>query len=197
MYKTENNIDFYQLLKSNKDKIEEDDSICLISRQPLDNTKTTLQCGHSFNYINIYREVCNQKTNNSFRKFLRKNQIQCPYCRVVHDKVLPYLCLPCVKRIKYVNSPNSLEYLNGVCSHKLKNNTLCSKPCHENGLCNRHFNKNKKTELYENYLNGIEPITNYEKLPVDILKQLLKQKNIKGISKLNKTQLIKRLLEST
>ena len=147
--------------------------------------------------INIYREVCNQKTNNSFRKFLRKNQIQCPYCRVVHDKVLPYLCLPCVKRIKYVNSPNSLEYLNGVCSHKLKNNTLCSKPCHENGLCNRHFNKNKKTELYENYLNGIEPITNYEKLPVDILKQLLKQKNIKGISKLNKTQLIKRLLEST
>ena len=175
----------------------EDDNICLISRQSLDKTKTTLQCGHSFNYINIYREVCNQKTNNSFRKNLLKNQIQCPYCRVIHDKVLPYLCLPCVKRIKYVNSPNSLEYLNGVCCHKLKNNTLCSKPCHENGLCNRHFNQNKKTELYENYLNGIQPITNYEKLPVAILKQLLKQKNIKGISKLNKTQLIKRLLEST
>ena len=195
MYKIEDNINFYKLLNSDSNKIEND--ICLISRQPLDNTKTTLVCGHTFNYINIYKEICNQKTNNSFRKNLRKNQLQCPYCRVVQDKVLPYLCLPYVKRIKYVNSPNSLEYLNNICCYKLKNNKLCNKPCHENGLCNRHFNQDKKNKLHENYLNGSKPITNYEKLSVVVLKQLLKQKNIKGISKLKKQELIKRLLEST
>ena len=53
MYKTEDNINFYDLLNNTTTFDIAKDNICLITREPLDNTKTTLECGHSFNYKNI------------------------------------------------------------------------------------------------------------------------------------------------
>ena len=99
MYKTEGNINFYDLLNNtdsydntSKDNTSKD-NICLITRQPLDNTKTTLECGHSFNYEHIYNEVIHQKKKQPIMKYIKKHQIQCPYCRAIQDKVLPFLSL--------------------------------------------------------------------------------------------------------
>ena len=198
MYRVEDSINFYDLLNNSIMDTKENSNVCLISRKPLDNTKTTLQCGHSFNYLNIFKEILNQKTNKKYSN-IRKYQIQCPYCRTVQEKVLPYLSLRGVKRVKYVNSPNSIELLTTKCSYKLKNNNICNKACHENGLCNRHFHLAEKKKQLENIIinNNTDNDVDYNTLTVKMLKQLLKKKKIKNYSKLKKKELIKLLSEST
>ena len=73
MYKTEDNINFYDLLNNTNpsDNILKD-NICLITREPLDNTKTTLECGHSFNYKCIYNEVMHQKKKTTDNEIYKK-----------------------------------------------------------------------------------------------------------------------------
>jgi hypothetical protein len=194
MYKIENNLNFYELLNNNKK--EDESNICLISHNKLDNTKTTLPCGHSFNYINIYKEVYNQKKKQPIMKYIKKNQMQCPYCRTIHDKILPFLSLDSIKRIKYVNHPSSLQYTVHKCKFKTANG-LCNKQCHENGYCNRHLKYIDKEVLYNEYIEGTKSITNYKEIPVVVLKKILKKKKIKQYSKLKKNELIKLLKEST
>ena len=195
MYKTEGNINFYDLLnnKPQNDNTSKD-NICLITREPLDNTKTTLECGHSFNYKNIYNEVIHQKKKQPIMKYIKKHQIQCPYCRAIQDKVLPFLSLKNIKRVKYVNSPCSLEQKTHTCIFKTKG-IICGKSCHENGYCNRHFHIHNKQLLFDEYIKGTKPITNYDEIPVPILKKILKEKKVKHYSKLKKKELIKVLKE--
>ena len=43
--------------------------VCLISKEELDQTKITLECGHTFNYLPIYHEFKEQKTNKKISLF--------------------------------------------------------------------------------------------------------------------------------
>jgi len=196
MYNIENNLDFYKLLHTDSNPISST-NICLISREELDNTKTTLACGHAFNYIHIYKEIINQKQNVKLRRRLKNYQIECPYCRTIQDRVLPFLSISGTKRIKYVNSPYCLEYFSSTCKHISKKNVVCNKPCHEIGFCNRHLHLKQKAELNNSYISGTIDIEDYSKLTVVTLKKLIKQKKIKNYSKLKKKELIKLLTEST
>jgi hypothetical protein len=98
-YNIEGNIDFYaELYKSldieEDDKIDIDKKLCLITNQPLIDNYVTLECGHNFNYIPIYKDIINHKQKfngmEGGKGILGTHQIRCPYCRKKQDKLLPY-----------------------------------------------------------------------------------------------------------
>ena len=114
-------------------------NICLITKEPLEPNHITLSCNHKFNYVPIYNEVVNQKNkqNNIYEiAKLLSNQIKCPYCRAITNKLLPYIAYPSVKLIKNVNSYVTTSYNNNPeyfldapkCSHNTKN------PCQKYGV---------------------------------------------------------------
>jgi hypothetical protein len=91
------------------------DNICLITKEKLEPNHITLSCNHKFNYVPLYNEVVNQKNkqNNMYETTkLSANQIKCPYCRVLTNKLLPYIAYPSVKLIKNVNSYITYSYNN-------------------------------------------------------------------------------------
>lgn len=169
-YKVEGNIQFYNELNNllNK-KDEEGSNLCLISNLPLDENAIKLDCGHSFNYNSIYKDIKNHKQKfNSMEMYsclLKTDQIRCPYCRNIQNKLLPFIEMDGVEKIHGINwiDENYLKYNKtfiGYCCYKeininfdenleetLENNPkflLCEKvyvtKLKENGLdyCNQH-----------------------------------------------------------
>lgn len=95
------------------DNADNADNFCLITKEKLEPNHITLICNHKFNYIPLYNEVVNQKNkqNNMYEiTKLSSNQIKCPYCRVITNKLLPYIPYPSVKVIKNVNSYITTSY---------------------------------------------------------------------------------------
>jgi hypothetical protein len=95
-YKLEDNINFYdELYKSldNDNDNEDTNNLCLISNMPLIDNYVTMECGHKFNYIPLYKDIFNFKNNfNSMESInkLKHNEIRCPYCRHKQNVLLPY-----------------------------------------------------------------------------------------------------------
>jgi hypothetical protein len=90
-YKIDGNIDFYKELQNMKD--DPDDTpvntpMCLISREPLYGRYVSLECGHSFNYLPLFKDIYNHKEGKNSQ--LKVNQIRCPYCRHIQNSVMPY-----------------------------------------------------------------------------------------------------------
>lgn len=97
-YATEGNIDFYaELFKSleEPEEPEQKDSTCLISGEPLKEPIVQLECGHRFNYYPLFVDIRNHKKKfNSYetlKSYVNSNQIRCPYCRNIQNKLLPYI----------------------------------------------------------------------------------------------------------
>ena len=79
---------------------------CLISQQPLTRSHITLPCNHKFNYMSLFKEVCNQKQKNMYEVcHLKQHQLKCPYCRKVVEHLLPYIASECVEKKHGVNYP--------------------------------------------------------------------------------------------
>ena len=100
------------------------DKNCLLTKEALDDIHVTLNCGHKFNYIPLYKEVVIQKTSagmttNGYYNScaLRLNEFKCPYCRRVQDKLLPFLNYDNIKRLRGVNGPESLCMKSRMCEH--------------------------------------------------------------------------------
>lgn len=127
---------------------EHEDQYCLLTKEPLNSVHIVLTCGHKFNYIPLYREVIAQKTIglSSHGYFtsqsLKKNEIKCPYCRNIQDKLLPYLEYEGIKKLTSVNYPSKLS--------------MTAQPCNYSAILKP--NKNKKSSCKEHaieYYNGI------------------------------------------
>jgi hypothetical protein len=89
---------------------EDEDALCLITNEKLNLFHISLQCGHKFNYEPLYQEVLRQKGRtgiiNNYHEKIDVNQIKCPYCRTLTNRLLP--CIgqhPVIKRLAGVNSP--------------------------------------------------------------------------------------------
>ena len=103
-YEIEGNLDFYSLLNTSNKELENDisnNNLCLISYEKLTDNSITLDCKHSFNYYPLYQEIYNQKRN--FNKYfdinkLKINEIKCPYCRNINNKLIPYIPYKNVKK---------------------------------------------------------------------------------------------------
>jgi hypothetical protein len=162
-YKIEGDIDFYkqlnEILNDNTPNTENDNStLCLISRQKLENSFINLPCNHSFNYIPLYNEIIQQKNTHSTykRKNLSISQIKCPYCRTIHNSLIPYIPMQDVEQIRGINHPSTYCMKYKDCSWKLLSGKKKGNPCNKNAFptefgdfCVTHFNymEKKKTQL--------------------------------------------------
>lgn len=97
-YVFENNINFFDELYKSLDieekEQENEDDICLITKQNLCDRFVKMNCGHKFNYLPLYNDILNHKKKfNSMESrtgALHNNEIRCPYCRNKQTGVLPY-----------------------------------------------------------------------------------------------------------
>lgn len=118
-YIIEGNISFYdELYKSLDDSDDEKDDVCQITGEPLTNTSVTMECGHKFNYLPLYKEIYNQKyifntytiesLNNKnkikFQNECKPYYIKCPYCRDIQFTILPYYQELCLNKVYGINS---------------------------------------------------------------------------------------------
>ena len=160
--------------------------ICLISKEPLEEYNLQLPCNHTFNYISLYNEVKMQKVNNYLR--LKKHQMQCPYCRIIINNILPYIKHSKVKKCIGVNSPEKYSLKQHTCQYKYVSGNnkghLCNKKCSFN-YCPEHLkivnNNNMEYEL------KLESIKTYTVLK---LKNICKKHKLKKYSRLKKQELI-------
>jgi hypothetical protein len=131
-YKIEGNINFYSELSNllNKKEEEEISNLCLISNLPLTEHFIKLECGHSFNYLPLYKDIINHKQKYNYMELncciLKTEQIRCPYCRNIQNNLLPYKELDGVEKIHGINyiDENYNKYNKtfiGTCSYKKLN----------------------------------------------------------------------------
>lgn len=161
-------IEFNKLLQEELKKSNKlDDNICLITKEPLQQTYITLSCKHKFNYDAIYREIYKQKIIKNYKEIqkLKKNHIKCPYCRNVQTLLLPHKIG--AKKTKLVNWPpkDSMEnpYLKNKCKYKFKSgkkkNECCYTNCEKN-FCPTHLKYIERRKLKKNTKNKEKPIEN-------------------------------------
>lgn len=141
-----------------------DNNICLISKEPLQPNHITLACNHKFNYIPIYKEVLYQKTKSNTLYEVTKlaaNQIKCPYCRSITNKLLPFIPYPSIKNAKYIHAPDTQCIPTTKCSHTIKKRNgepSSETKCNKNALyyqaenllfCPQHYKKymDKKSSI--------------------------------------------------
>jgi hypothetical protein len=167
---------------------EEDDTndLCLISSTALTKNFITLPCLHSFNYIFLLKAVIAQKKKNPLNILnLAGYQIQCPYCRSVHHKLLPFIPNDeFLEPIKYVNSPQMLCMVYYPCTWvfktgKNKNNTCCKNGYEgEKGVyCTTHHKYIKKIEVLLDWDGNI--MNKYKSYTVSQLKTILHERKLK------------------
>ena len=151
--------DFFSQLKNMLSQSEDDttvineDNCCLLTKEPLNSVHIKLSCGHEFNYVPLYREIIAQKTiglspNGYYTSHsLKRNEIKCPYCRNVQDKLLPYIEYDGVKKMAGVNYPAKMSMASQPCTYSAnsaKGKKLACKECAVelcNGtyVCKKHY----------------------------------------------------------
>jgi hypothetical protein len=160
-YILEDNFDFYTILgkqlidsSTNYNKENEND-ICLISREKLIHNHISLPCNHKFNYLPLYHEIINQKKKYSktWNKFLATSQIKCPYCRSIYNKLIPYVPLDNVVKIRGINHPPKYCMDHQKCQWSFINGKNKGKSCNNfafqsssGKFCKRHFLLTEKKE---------------------------------------------------
>ena len=146
------NAELNKLISS--DLSDDSNNECLISREQLDDTKIKLDCGHMFNYEPLYNEIVKQKYGYRSTEVVRLNvnQIKCPYCRNIQNKVLPYASNLNLKKMIGINAPVKYQMLNDTCGYVSKSKkskcylTPCNSPCWGE-YCKKHVKYSKKTEI--------------------------------------------------
>ena len=153
--------DFFSQLKNMLTQSSEDDAVinedncCLLTKEPLHSVHIILSCGHNFNYIPLYREVIVQKTiglspNGYYTSHsLKRNEIKCPYCRNVQDKLLPYIEYDGVKKTVGVNYPAKMTMTSQICMYTYSANRAKGKKsackecavelCNGTYVCKKHY----------------------------------------------------------
>jgi hypothetical protein len=140
-YVVENEFDFWGELGKQDDFVL-DDSHCLLSKEPLNENHIVLPCKHRFNYVSLCKEIaCLKYPPRTYSRTinLSRQQICCPYCRKVFDKLLPKIPLYDLSLPKHVCSDvNCLELK--PCSYvSCENNTgFVSK---YGVLCSKHYTR--------------------------------------------------------
>jgi len=146
-YVIEDNLDFKAALANHL--TEEEQSICLISQQPLTKSHIQLPCKHAFNYKPLYKEIYVQKmVRNGYETArLKINEVKCPYCRSVSEQLLPYLPSEEPERKTGVNSPAKycMPYTL-ACDWQQTPTKACTKPaCYIDTVsyCKTHYQKSQ------------------------------------------------------
>lgn len=173
---------------------------CLISNEDLESNYIKLECGHCFNYECLYNEIVYQKTKKILdNNRLKINEMKCPYCRNITNKLLPFYKYYNVNYIRGVNGPtnftmnlNKCEYIVKNKQTKMKDSCNASACNTKHGMfCNKHFKYTKREEDLLNDYN-VEKYKYLNKMNVTQLKEELKKHKLKvcGV----KRELVERLI---
>jgi len=142
MYNVEDNFNFYEELNKSLNETSASASAtatnienkrCLITNEPLKTHAVTLECKHSFNYMPLFNDILNHKKkfNSMERKMYSCKQIRCPYCRQIHENVLPFieeLGLEKIHGVNYVDIQNeNKSFMNKTCCYS-DSSVLCHLP---------------------------------------------------------------------
>lgn len=191
----ENLLLFNELLENDNEDVSSNEK-CLISNEDLKSNYITLDCGHKYNYLDLYNEIVYQKTKKILdNRILKINEIKCPYCRNISNKLLPYYEYYNVHYIRGVNGPQNMCMINNYCEYiNKKTKTKCNNSAciTKNGiLCNKHFKYRKDDEDLLNDFN-IEKYKYLNKMNIKELKEELKKYKLKvsGVKK----DLVERLI---
>ena len=182
-----NNEMFFELLNESTNIVDNvDKKFCYITNEELNDTSICLPCNHSFNYYPLYEEIVKQKCSiRNKLNHLSLGAIECPYCRIYHNGILPYKKLPGVRRIKGVNTPKEWCLITNKCKE-------CNKPCTDDycsSKCNKINNQchciiKNKLGVRKCHNKGIHSIENDDK-PIKLCGIHYNQYNKKGITGLN------------
>lgn len=143
-YVIEGGLNFKEMLENSDDEEMLVDK-CLISNEPLDNTKITLKCNHSFNYFHLYKQLFSQQfSKNPYNGSHHiKMCIQCPYCRSITEGLLPpSIDLRC-------NSKNYVTSYTNYIGVKCKIDD-CKEPSFVTPIgyyCKKHYSQLKKNNI--------------------------------------------------
>lgn len=190
----------------NQDVYSSDVSYCLISNEPLVKNYITLECGHSFNYESIYQEVYQQQVSKVMdNKYLKSNEIKCPYCRYITPYSLPYhkyynmdryMSIKKMQRFSILNSPKYIGDIN-VCKYCVNNLNCQEYGCVEFNdvnkcYCNKHNQYTQNDNIILTDLSTNLDYISLSKLTCKDLVHKLRQNNCKTTGK--KNQLILRII---
>lgn len=173
---------------------------CLISNEDLESNYIKLDCGHKYNYLDLYNEIVYQKTKKILdNNRLKINEMKCPYCRNITNKLLPFYKYYNVNYIRGVNGPTNFTMHLNKCEYIVKNKQTKMQECcnasacnTKNGIfCNKHFKYTKREEDLLNDYN-VEKYKYLNKMNVTHLKEELKKHKLKvcGV----KRELVERLI---
>lgn len=207
-YIIEDNLDFKAALAND---LTEENTICLISQQPLTKSHIQLPCKHTFNYKPLYKEMYVQKTVRNMYETVRLkiNELKCPYCRSVSEQLLPYLPSEEPERKAGVNGPAKycMPYLL-VCEWQTTTNTNnnkekgCTKPaCYIDTMsyCKTHYLKVHKKKVPTTKAKTPKPIVEWTPTMTTFAKSktLIELKQLLRLHKLtvggNKKELVERI----
>jgi len=149
--------DNLEFLKELNMDISNNENVCCISKEPLEDSHITLPCSHFFNYVPIYNEICYQKINHPLEVLkLKPNQIKCPYCRTVFNGLLPYHHRKDIQKKIGINSPLKdtipLYKCQWIYKSGKNKNIKCNVTAglYENGFfCNKHIYNSSKDNTVE------------------------------------------------
>ena len=188
-------LDYFNYILNNNVNNNRESNLCLISNKELTDNYISLNCGHKFNYLEIYNECLMQKTNKILdNRVLKINEIKCPYCRNKSNFLLPYFKYYNVKDVRGVTFPREYCLKTSECEYINKNGVKCNEFGCQTKLgiyCNKHCKLNfyEEIDLSNVSCNTFEQIN---KIKVKTLKIILKNNNLKMTG--NKKDLINRIL---
>jgi hypothetical protein len=161
-YILEEDIDFFSeinksinLENEENSKNEENNNICLITQENLQDNAIKLSCNHYFNYIPLLKEIFSQKfVTNYYKKYNSiKKKIICPYCRNENQNFfIPFVEELYDIKVFGLNTDNPFYTLDVFSSNKVLSNLTLEKikKCEyitESGIqCNKPF-------CFKSYLN--------------------------------------------
>lgn len=198
------NIDFYKEINDLKYNYNENES-CLLTGEKLKENYITLNCNHKFNYLPLYYELCKQKSKNNILETTRLNinQMKCPYCREITNKILPYIICENVELKNGVNYPSKYCLEINHCDWIFKGGKNKNNKCN----CSSFFYNNKNYCLkHHKIINKITDINDIDDMTNENIDKYKKQYNIVKLKEIlkvnklkvngNKNELIIRLLKN-
>ena len=89
-YIIEDGFDFWSEVNAD---VDNDESLCMLTKTPLDENHVTLPCGHKFNYAGLVKESASGRAPTRYRSrnFLPAGYTKCPYCRKHHYGLLLWI----------------------------------------------------------------------------------------------------------
>ena len=201
-YVIEDGIDFWSELEKDDEEGAGDEDACLLTGEALGMNHIALKCGHAFNYAPLFNELRREKTRHNPKEIQRvqTNQIKCPYCRQVHNGLLPFVPTITTERLRGVNAPDKYTMTLCACEWKMKNGSRSGQLCGGSAFqtqygsrCEKHWRTEERdAKLASNWTAEMQAVCDKSKRAELVAKLKAQGRPVYG----SKRVLVERLFKS-